>query len=315
MILVTGATGFIGKSLVEKLLNDHHPVRVLVRSGRHHNFINCDLKVIVDSNIPQEMLFGVKAVIHLAARAHVMSEKKEDTNNPYWEPNVELTRTLAVKAAAAGVERFIFLSSAKVFGEGLEDNEPYSEQSIPSPVGWYAESKLSAEIALREVSMLSKMEFVIIRPPLVYGPGVRANFLSLMKVVSSSIPLPFRGLSNKRSMIFIENLNDFICHCLGHKNAANQVFTISDGRDLTILELCDSMVSVMGKRSMRFKLPLFLLHFLSRFRLTQKFYDRVFGSFVIDPSKASSLLGWTPPVTVENGIKNTVQYFMSGKRD
>lgn len=309
MILVTGATGFIGKFLVERLLNDHHSVRVLVRSGCQHNFTNCDVKVIVDSNIQSDYLFGVKVVIHLAARAHVMSEKIKGTDNPYWQPNVEFTNNLAIMAAAAGVERFIFLSSAKVFGEGFDGNRPYSEENIPSPVGLYAESKFSAELALREICKISKMQFVIIRPPVVYGPGVRANFLSLMKAIKICAPLPLNGLKNKRSIIFIDNLNDFICLCLWHKNAVNQIFTVSDERPLTLTELSNLISNFMGVRLIKFQLPFFLIHFLSRFKYIQKFYNRIFGSFVINSCKAYTLLGWMPPVSVEEGIRKTVENF------
>lgn len=310
MILVTGATGFVGKALVEKLLGNGESVRVLVRSMGHHHFINCDEKFIAGLDVPPDIFHGVKTVIHLAARAHVMSENSNEEENLYWGPNVDLTCALAMQAAKAGVERFVFLSTAKVFGEGLAANGAYSEYSIPSPVGQYSESKLAAEESLTTIAKSTNMELVIIRPPLVYGPGVRANFLTLMRVVSSGFPMPFKGFENKRSMISLVNLIDFICLCTKHKAASNQIFTISDGCDLTISELIVLISSFMGRGPRMFKLPTFLITFLPKCKLTQKFYDRIFRSFVVDPSKAYTLLGWSPPMNVQEGIKQAVKSFM-----
>jgi len=309
-ILLTGASGFLGSAVLERI-KDKNPILI----GRNNNLkeTNFFFKELTNDELYDDCLNGVEIIIHCAARAHIMNDKYSDPLAEYRKVNVYGTENLARQAAAAGIKRFVFISSVKVSGESTTVKRPYSESMKPVPEDAYGQSKYEAEEVLKQVSADTGMDVVIIRPPLVYGAGVKANFRSLLKLSSLSIPLPFGAVHNKRSMVYVENLVDFIIRCIDHPNAANQTFLISDGEDLSLKSLITYIRKAMGRSAWLLPVPVSMFKLVGKLRGKSGVVDRLVGDLQVDSSKARELLDWTPPYTVEQGIAATVLDFNNRK--
>ncbi|MGF1864670.1 NAD-dependent epimerase/dehydratase family protein [Enterovibrio norvegicus] len=304
-ILVTGSTGFVARQFI---LLAESKGDVCFKHARNvsvdKSVFSADLSLQVDWS---SVLKGVDCVVHCAALVH---QSKNGNSLDYSQVNTLGTLALAEQAALAGVGRFVFLSSIKVNGECTALDIPFREAAIGPPNDPYGKSKYVAEVELQKLASKTGMEVVIIRPPLVYGPGVRANFQSMMKWVQKGIPLPLKNTDNKRSLIYLENLTDFIRLCTHHPSAANQTFLVSDQHDVSTSELLTSLSSSMGKRSRLFPFPKSLLKFACRLTGKVAITDRIFGNLQLDTSKAQELLDWIPPYTVREGIQKTVEDFL-----
>jgi nucleoside-diphosphate-sugar epimerase len=248
--------------------------------------------------------------VHCAGRAHVMNDRSPDALAEFRRVNVQGTVNLARQAAEAGVKRFIFLSSIKVNGELTEVGKPFTADDEPAPEDPYGISKYEAEQALRQIASDSGMELVVIRPPLVYGPGVKANFESMMKWLAKGIPLPLGATrGNRRSLVALDNLIDLIITCLSHPNAANQIFLVSDGEDISTTLLLSRMGKVLGRPARLFYMPLALLKVGALLMRKKTIYQRLTGSLQLDITKTQKLLDWTPPVTLDEGLRRVARGF------
>ena len=307
-ILLTGASGFVGGSLAISLMKQGAHVRVAVRSPLELP----GSEVVLVSEIDQQtawgkILKGMDTVIHCAGRAHVMNDLFANPLPEYRRINVEGTMNLARQAAAAGVKRFIFLSTVKVNGEQTPQGKPYSESDAPMPQNPYAISKYEAEQGLMELAAKTDLEVVIIRPTLVYGLGVKANFFTMLRMVRLGMPLPFGSIANKRSFIYVENLHSLISRCVVHPGAANQLFMASDGHDLSTTELLRYCGSAMGVGVYLIPIPESLCMLSASLLGQGEAIQRLCGSLQVDISKARKLLDWEPPISVQVGLEKTVQ--------
>ncbi|KMT64750.1 UDP-glucose 4-epimerase family protein [Catenovulum maritimum] len=303
-ILITGASGFVGNSLLNELDKGVDSIRLLSRrdsfAGKYDIF-QAELNANSDY---ADALECVNVVIHCAARVHVMNDKVADPLTEFRAVNTEGTINLAKQAAEAGVKRFIFVSSIKVNGESTSNRKPYTAFDTPTPEDPYGISKAEAEQQLLELGKETGMEMVIIRPPLVYGEGVKANFASLMRLVGKGFPLPFRFINgNKRSLVSVYNLVDLIKVCIEHPKAANQVFLASDDHDLSTAEMVALMAKVQGKVNIALPVPVWCFKFVGKLLGKQAVIDRLVGSLQVDISHTKNTLGWQPPYTVEHGFK------------
>lgn len=312
-ILLTGATGFVGTALLNKLLNlTNYSTTIAARSSHSpdspphptYNVGNFNAKTSW-----HEALIGVECVIHTAGRAHVL-KKESNALELFRETNTEATLNLAKQAEAAGVKRFIFISSIGVNGAFTSD-EPFSESTRPAPHTDYAISKREAEIGLLKISEESEMEIVIIRPPLVYAAHAPGNFQRLLKLVKSGAPLPLGKINNNRSMIALENLIDFICLCIEHPKAGNQIFLVSDGSSLSIKEITESLATGMGQRILFLPIPPLFLKILTQLLGKTSLYTQLCESLEIDSSKCRDLLGWIPPVAPKRSIIEAGKIFIN----
>lgn len=255
-------------------------------------------------------LRNVEQVVHLAARVHVMNDKNSDPLAEFRRVNVEGTANLARQAAATGVRRFIFLSSIKVNGEFTELGRPFSADDVPAPEDPYGVSKHEAEQLLRQIATETGMEVVIIRPPLVYGPGVKANFESMMRWLARGVPLPLAAVTNnRRSMVALDNLVDLIVTCLNHPAAANQTLLVSDGEDLSTANLLRRMGAALGRPARLFYVPTALLKLGATVVSKPDIYQRLCGSLQLDIAKIRQLLDWTPPLSVDEGLRRAADGF------
>lgn len=310
MILVTGGTGFVGSALLKRLLKDGLEARASARSSlpAELNDVQChknrDMTASTDWNAA---LIRVHAVVHCAARVHVMQDDSADPLQAYREVNVNGTLNLASQAARAGVRRFVFISSVKVNGEATQPGEPFTADDVPSPLDPYGVSKQEAEQGLREIEEQTGMEVVIVRPPLVYGPGVKANFAAMMRWVARGMPLPLGAIHNARSMVALDNLVDLLMTCLKHPNAAGHTFLVSDGEDVSTTELLRRTANAMGKKALLLPVPAFLLEWGAALLGKRAVAQRLCGSLQVDIEKTRRLLGWNPPLTVDQGLKKTVE--------
>lgn len=314
-VLVTGATGFVGTALVERLTADGVPVVAAVRRdawiGGAHTVAVGDIGPRTDW---RAALAGVDRVVHLAARAHVTSDQSADPLFEFRKVNVEGTLALARQAAAAGVQRVVFVSSIGV--NGIRSERPFSETDTPVPVEPYAISKLEAEEGLMRLARQTGMEVVILRPPLVYGPDAPGNFGRLLKAVRRGVPLPLGAVrNNRRSLVALDNLVDLIAICIDYPAAANQVFLAGDGEDLSTSELLRRMAAAMGKPDRLLPVPENWL--VLGFRLLGKgdLAQRLCGSLQVDISKAREQLGWNPPVSVDEGLRKATGAFLRSMQD
>ena len=306
--LVTGASGFVGSQLCPMLeAGGWHVVAVNRTADRHFNSSRIsDVVLPLSSDAPgwQQALVSVGCVVHLAAHVHRLRRDARSAEE-YRAVNVDGTRFVAEQAAQAGVRRFIYLSSIKVNGEG-GDLRAYRANDAPAPHDPYGRSKWEAEVALRDVCTSHGMEFVIIRPPLVYGPGVRANFKRLLNLAASGLPLPLRSIHNQRSMIGIWNLTNFIETCMRHPEVCGETFLVSDGVDLSTPELFDKLSSLLHKRSRLFPFPPRVLLLAARMLGMGAEMKRLCESLIVDSMPARERLGWQPLVSVDEGLARTV---------
>ena len=309
-VLVTGAAGFIGGALVDRLLAEGVPtvaaVRRPVTGGR--TIAVGDIDPHTDWRGP---LAGVDCVVHLAARVHVMHERAADPLAEFRKVNVDGTLALARQAVAAGVRRFLFISSIGVNGLRTREGVSFTEQSPPSPHNHYARSKWEAEEGLRQIAVQTGIEVVIVRPPLVYGPGAKGNFLTLMQWLSRGVPLPLGAIDNRRSLVALDNLVDLIVTCLNHPAAAGQVFLVSDGEDLSTTELLRRMGAALGRPAHLLPVPAAWLDGAARLLGRGAVAQRLCGSLQVDIEKTRRLLGWTPPVTVDEALRETARRFLA----
>ena len=306
--LVTGAGGFVGKSLCAALSMRGSLVRAALRSINNHTD---EFESVVVGPIDAEtgwsaVLQGVGTVVHLAARVHVMKDASEDPLAEFRRINVDGTLNLARQTAAAGIKRFVFISSVKVNGERTEPGQAFTENDAPNPQDAYGQSKHEAEQGLRLIAADTGMEVVIIRPPLVYGPGVKANFAALMRAVQRGWPLPLGAVHNQRSLVALDNLVDFIVTCITHPKAANQTFLVSDGQDLSTTELIRGMAQAAGVPARLLPVPVWALQAGAKLLGKGDAVQRLCGNLQVDISKARELLGWVPPVSVEEGLRRCV---------
>lgn len=312
-VLVTGASGFVGAALVPALLRrGRYEVRAAVRHG---GVAAGDVEQIVVGDLGaatqwQPALHGVGVVIHTAARVHVMRDTAFDPLSAFRAVNVAGTLELARQAAACGVRRFVFISSIKVHGEGSPDGQPLCADHLPAPVDPYGISKLEAESGLRELAAATEMEVVILRPPLVYGPGVKGNFLAMMRWLHAGIPLPLGAIRNLRSLVALDNLVDLIVTCVEHGAAANQIFLVSDGEDLSTTELLERTAAALGRPAWLVPVPAGWLRRGARLFGKEDSWRRLCGSLQVDIGKTRQQLGWEPPVGVDEGLRRAARHFL-----
>jgi nucleoside-diphosphate-sugar epimerase len=307
-VLVTGATGFVGKPLIMELLREKFSVLAVTRSSNipfgNINFVNIG-EINAQTNW-RNLLNNIDVVIHLAARVHVMKESSMEPLTEFRKINVEGTAKLATQAAISGVKRFIYISSIKVNGEYTDLGKPFDEDDEPNPIDSYAVSKLEAEKSLLQISKRTDMEVVIIRPPLIYGKEVKANFANMLSVLQRRIPLPFGNIKNQRSLIYVGNLVNFIIKCIQHPNAANQIFLVSDGNDLSTTDLLLKCADALGIKARLFYIPKWLLETILTVLGKKDVGQRLCSNLQVNISKASKLLNWTPTISVNEGLKTTV---------
>ena len=246
-------------------------------------------------------------VVHLAARVHIMHDYSVDRLKEYRRVNVSGTEALARAAAQSGARRFVFVSTAKVNGESTSE-QPFTEEDPPSPQDHYAVSKWEAEEALHSVAAKTGLEVVIVRPPLVYGPGVRANFLHLLRWVERGLPLPLPNINNRRSLIGIENLADCLVRCVSHPGAANQTFMVSDGQDISTRELVARLAGALGRTARFLSVPEIALRFATCLFGKEAALNRLLGSLEVDSRKVRRTLQWEPPVTLNSGLDTTARW-------
>jgi nucleoside-diphosphate-sugar epimerase len=316
--LITGASGFVGKILCTQLLQRGHELHAAYRTAaseyaRMPANAGAMYKGMVIGTIDgktdwSSALAGMDTVIHLAARVHVMRENAADPLAAFREVNVAGTERLARAAASNGVKRLVYVSSIKVNGEQTA-GVPYSELDVPAPQDPYGVSKYEAEQALHRVALETGLEVVIVRPPLVYGPGAGGNFIRLLKLMSWGVPLPLASVRNRRSMIYLGNFVDALIACATHPAAAGKTYLVSDGEDVSTPLLMRNIADLMGKRSRLWPLPLFLLQLAGRMTGMSGEIERLIGSLQIDSAGIRRELDWTPPYSMQQGLAETVRWF------
>jgi nucleoside-diphosphate-sugar epimerase len=313
-ILVTGANGFVGKFLCDELFQQGFSVRA---GGRSANSAIATVETVIIGAIDSETdwsnaLQDIDVVIHLAARVHVMADDAVDPLEVYRKVNTLGTLNLAQQAVEQGVKRFIFLSSIKVNGEHTELDKPFNENDIPNPQDNYGLSKYEAEQGLFLIAQKTEMDIVVIRPPLIYGSGVKANFARMMNVVKRGIPLPFGAIYNKRSVVYMGNLVSLILRCIDHPAAANQVFLVSDGCDISTTELLRACATALGVKARLLPMPQTWIESGASLLGKQAIVQRLCGSLQVDITKAKQHLGWSPPFQLAEGLKLTTLGISSG---
>lgn len=310
-ILVTGANGFVGSALCRRLLDAGFLVRGAVRTGTDRlRDRGIELARLHDESRDEDIaqaMQGVQALVHLAARVHVMQDTASDPLREFRRVNVAWTERLADAAARGGIRRFLYLSSIKVNGERTVT--PFTEHDVPRPQDAYGQSKWEAEQSLAQIAAGTGMESVVIRAPLVYGPSVGGNFLQLLKIVHNRIPLPLASVQNLRSVVYRGNLIDAMVKCLQDKRAAGKTFLVSDGRDLSTPELIRRLAVAMGTAAQLFPFPVAALGWLGRCLGRQGLVDRLVGSLQVDSSLIQRELDWHPPFTVEMGLAETAAWY------
>lgn len=309
-VLVVGASGFVGKVVCQDLLRRGYRVRAAARSeqGLPPGSEHVPLPDLTDGRTDWAPLVrDVHAVVYLAARVHVMNDTHPDPLAAYRAVNRDAPLGLAAAAAQAGVRRFAYLSSIKVNGEATELGQPFTEQSIPAPTDPYGISKYEAEQALLSFGQRTALEVVVLRPPLVYGPGVKANFMALARLAGRGWPLPLGAVQNRRSLIYVENLADLIALVLDHPAAAGQVFLASDGEDLSSADLTRHLAEAQGRRAWLIAVPTHWLWMLGRMTGRSNVMSRLLGSLEVSSAKAQEQLNWTPPYPVWQALARTGQ--------
>ncbi|MCR3984547.1 SDR family oxidoreductase [Aeromonas caviae] len=316
-VLLTGATGFVGSALLARL-KKQSKIQVVVTTRKDAS--ETDVNTVVVGDIDGATDFSVAlgddidTVIHCAARAHIMSDDVPDPLAEYRLINVAGTLNLARQAARYGVKRFIFISSIKVNGESTTSKPKFNAFDMPAPLDAYGQSKAEAEQALLELSRETNMEVVVIRPTLVYGPAVKANFASLISAVSRGIPLPFACIcNNKRSLVSVTNLVDLIVTCIEHPKAANQIFLVSDDHDVSTSEMVREMAIALGKPTWQIPVPVWCYTLAGKLFGKSDIVDRLTGTLQVDITHTKETLGWTPKETLQEGFKKTAIAFLQSK--
>jgi nucleoside-diphosphate-sugar epimerase len=316
-ILVTGATGFVGQFLCRCLLSEGLGVRGTLLLSEHPSFLIEGVEPVTVEPLGantqwSHAVAGIDAIIHLSARVHIMNDPSADPLAEFRRVNVEGSAQLAREAAKAGVKRLVFISSIKVNGE--ESVTPYTSDSIPNPSDPYGISKWEAEQSLRKIETETGLEVVVVRPTLVYGAGVKANFLKMMNAVSNGIPLPLASIVNKRSLIYVGNLVDVLATCAKHPIAAGKTYLVSDGEDLSTPELIQKAARALDVPARLFPFPTAIMHLVGK--LTGKIgaVNRLTGSLTVDSSQIRRELGWQPPFTMEEGLNETANWYMKANK-
>lgn len=303
MIGITGSTGFVGSRLLERLYSSNHSLKTI---GRHSTAYRVE-HIPFDLNEPELLnplsLKGMVCIVHCAARVHIVRETAESPISEYIKLNTISTLKLATKAAEAGVRRFIYLSSVKSLGESTFEKGGFCSSSSYAPEDDIGLSKARAEEGLREIAARTGMEVTIIRPPLVYGRGVKANFAAMMRLAGRNLPLPLASVRNKRSMVALDNLVDLIVTCVSHKDAGNQTFMVSDDADVSTPELLSAMTRAYGKKPRLLPCPPSLLSLGAGALGKRAVAERVLGSLQVDIEHTKQVLGWTPRVKLEDVLK------------
>lgn len=307
-IAVTGATGFIGRALCSHLVaKDDY---IVVPAVSHMSGLRDEI-VVGNNNAAMDwrsVLAHCDAVVHLGARVHRMEGTPRNPLALYRASNTDTTLNLARQAAESGVKRFVFISTAKVNGEGRES--PYTENEPAAPEDAYAISKWEAEQGLHQIARETGLEVVILRPPLVYGPGVAANFLNMMRWLYKGVPLPLGAIHNRRSLVGLDNLVDFIVTCLDHPAAANQIFLVADGEDISTADLLRRMAAALKVPARLIPVPQNLLEVSLKLIGKNALARRLCGSLRLDISKAETVLDWHSPLSVNEGLQRTADYFL-----
>ena len=308
-LLITGATGFVGKAMCKQAVRHGLAVKGALRI--RGEILSCiEPFVVGEINVTTDWgsaLRDVHAVIHLAARVHVMLDTVVDPLTAFRAVNVEGTLNLARQAAASGVKRFVFVSSVKVNGEATLPGQPFTAEDVPAPLDAYGMSKMEAEQGMRELAAVTGMEVVIIRPTLVYGPGVKANFAAMIRWLERSVPLPLGAIHNQRSLVALDNLVDLIMTCITHPAAANQTFLVSDSEDVSTTELLRRMGQAMGHPARLVPVPVGLLKLAATMLGKRDVAQRLCGSLQVDIEKTRRLLDWTPPLSLDQGLKKAAE--------
>lgn len=303
-IIVTGSSGFVGSLVCHRLWVDGVHTKAVVRNKLelpYSALVVGDLATSNGMDCLASSLLPSDVVVHLASRAHVVSEEVPEPIAEYRRINTNVTLELAKKAAQAGIKRFIFISSIGV--NGNVNIRPFTAEDQPNPAEPYALSKWEAEQGLWQIQQETGMDVVIIRPPLVYGPGAPGNFGSLVRWVKKGVPLPLGAIHNKRSLVGIDNLVDLIIRCIDHPAAANQVFLAGDGEDLSTTELLRGVGEAMGKPARLIPVPAGLLQLGATLLGKKAMAQRLLGSLQVDISKTCEMLDWKPPYTVQEGLR------------
>lgn len=328
-VLVTGASGFIGQALCQALSRSGHTVRRVIRARATNDrapdsrFANpsvdgmaaetmetVGIDVIGPETNWSQALAGIESIVHLAARVHVLKETAADPLTEFRQVNVAGSERLARMAVAAGVRRLVYVSSVKVNGESTSSGRAFSEEDAPSPQDAYGLSKWEAEQALLEVARETGLEVVIVRPPLVYGPGVGGNFLRLMNWIDRGWPLPLGSVSNARSLIYLGNLVDVLTICVESPRAAGKIFLASDGEDVSTPELIRRLARVMGRQPRLISIPPAILRIAGLLTGKSAETERLLGSLCVDSSRIRRELQWTPPFPLEQGLRETAAWYL-----
>lgn len=337
-VLVTGVTGFVGRALCRDLLRRNHAVRGALRQEMGRQALEADVEPVIAGPIdassdwhaalasgssPNVDGMHVEVVVHLAARVHVMRDYQGDPLAEFRAVNTDGTLNLARQAAEAGIRRFVYVSSVKVNGEqtflfdsslhSREERRCFREDDKPDPQDAYAVSKWNAEQGLMMIARETGMEVVILRPPLVYGPGVKANFLRLLQWIDKGVPLPLASVDNRRSMIYLGNLVDALVACVEHPDAAGNTYLVSDGEDVSTLGLIHEIAAAIGKPAFLWNCPERVLRLAAKAVGKSAEADRLLGSLQVDSSKIRRELGWAPPFSFKQGIRETVEWYMKSK--
>ena len=306
LVAVTGANGFVGNYLSNFLENKNIDVRRIQRKKSKNAFIIEDINSNTDWS---SALKDVDVLVHCAAKVHILDALNKDKINSFYSINVDATKKLAYQAAFCGVKRFIFISTIKVFGEETELNNPFSLNSVNNPQDHYAISKLKSEIALQELTSKSNLELIIIRPPLIYGPNVGANFLKLMSYVYKKYPIPFGGINNKRSILYIGNLVDLIYRCINDKKPVGKTLLVTDLEPLSTAELSEKIAYSLNIKPLIISIPNWVLNFVNNLLLRRVDLKKLTSSLVVDSSESNQLINWIPPFSTEQGLLATANWF------